>query len=77
MKHRHFDRLGNGGIRFTELGFGSAPIGNLYRTVTEVEAQSALEAAWAGGDGGNAPMGAGGEGEQLQVVWGRCDSTWG
>ena len=48
MRHRQFDRLGNGGINFTELGFGSAPIGNLYRTVTEVEAQSALEAAWAG-----------------------------
>ena len=49
MKHRHFDRLGNGGIRFTELGFGSAPIGNLYRAVSEDDAQAALNAAWDGG----------------------------
>lgn len=46
MKTRHFDRLGNGGITFTELGFGTAPMANLYRAVSEPEAQGALEAAW-------------------------------
>lgn len=46
MKIRHWDRLGNGGIDFTELGFGTAPIGNLYRPVSEEEAHDALQAAW-------------------------------
>jgi D-threo-aldose 1-dehydrogenase len=46
MKIRHFDRIGNGGVDFTELGFGSAPLGNLYRAVTDEDAQSVLEAAW-------------------------------
>lgn len=46
MKIRHWDRLRNGGIDFTELGFGTAPIGNLYRPVSEEEAHDALQAAW-------------------------------
>lgn len=46
METRHFDRLDNGGITFTELGFGTAPMANLYRAVSEPEAQGALEAAW-------------------------------
>ena len=46
---RHWDRLGNGGLTFTELGFGAAPLGNLYRAISEEDAQSVLEAAWAGG----------------------------
>jgi D-threo-aldose 1-dehydrogenase len=46
MRQRHWDRLGNGGLDFTELGFGSAPLGNLYRAVPESEAQATLEAAW-------------------------------
>lgn len=33
LKARHWDRIGNGGLTFTELGFGAAPIGNLYRAV--------------------------------------------
>ncbi len=49
MKIRHWDRLGNGGIDFTELGFGSAPLGNLYQAISDEEADAALEAAWAGG----------------------------
>ena len=49
MKIRHWDRLGNGGIRFTELGFGTAPLGNLYRAVTDEEAHDALQAAWDAG----------------------------
>jgi D-threo-aldose 1-dehydrogenase len=46
---RHWDRLGNGGLTFTELGFGAAPLGNLYRAIGEAEAEAILEAAWAGG----------------------------
>jgi len=49
LKARHWDRLGNGGLTFTELGFGSAPIGNLYRAISDAEADAVLEAAWAGG----------------------------
>lgn len=46
MKSRHFDRVGNGGLDFTELGFGTAPLGNLYRAITDLEAQQVLQAAW-------------------------------
>jgi D-threo-aldose 1-dehydrogenase len=46
MKTRSFNRIANGGIRFTELGFGSAPMANLYRAVSEEDAQGALNAAW-------------------------------
>ena len=46
---RHWDRLGNGGLTFTELGFGTAPIGNLYRAISEDEAQAVLERAWDAG----------------------------
>jgi D-threo-aldose 1-dehydrogenase len=46
---RQWDRLGNGGIGFTELGFGAAPVGNLFRAISEAEAQAVLEAAWAAG----------------------------
>jgi D-threo-aldose 1-dehydrogenase len=46
---RHWDRLGNGGLTFTELGFGAAPLGNLFRAITDDEAHAVLEAAWVGG----------------------------
>lgn len=49
LKTRHWDRLGNGGLTFTELGFGSAPIGNLYRAISDDDAHAILEAAWEGG----------------------------
>jgi D-threo-aldose 1-dehydrogenase len=49
MKTRHWDRLGNGGITFTELGFGTAPLGNLYRAISDAEADAILETAWEGG----------------------------
>ncbi|MGL4321985.1 MAG: aldo/keto reductase, partial [Paracoccaceae bacterium] len=49
MQTRHWDRLGNGGLTFTELGFGAAPLGNLYRAISEDDAQALLEAAWAAG----------------------------
>ena len=46
LKTRVWDRLGNGGIAFTELGFGAAPLGNLYRAVSEEDAQATLSRAW-------------------------------
>lgn len=46
---RHWDRLGNGGLTLTELGFGTAPLGNLYRAISDADADATLEAAWAGG----------------------------
>ena len=49
LKTRHWDRLGNGGLIFTELGFGTAPLGNLYKAISDDEARATLEAAWDGG----------------------------
>ncbi len=46
LKTRHWDRLGNGGLTFTELGFGAAPIGNLYRAVSDGDARAVLDRAW-------------------------------
>src|SRR5450631_2645311 len=36
-------------VRFSELGFGSAPLGNLYAAVPEAQATATLEAAWNAG----------------------------
>lgn len=49
LRTRHWDRIGNGGLTFTELGFGTAPVGNLYRAVSDAEADAILQAAWDGG----------------------------
>ncbi len=49
MKTRHFDRIGNGGVTFTELGFGTAPLGNLYRAISDEDADATLAAAWNAG----------------------------
>ena len=49
LKTRHWDRIGNGGLTFTELGFGSAPLGNLYRAVPDDEAHAILVEAWESG----------------------------
>ncbi len=46
---RHWDRRGTGGLTFTKLGFGAAPLGNLFKAISEDEAQALLEAAWAAG----------------------------
>ena len=46
MKKRHWDRIGNGGLTFTELGFGTAPLGNLYRAISDDEAHAVLTKAW-------------------------------
>jgi D-threo-aldose 1-dehydrogenase len=34
---------------YTELGFGSAPLGNLYRAISEDDARQTLDAAWDAG----------------------------
>jgi len=49
LKTRHWDRLDNGGLDFTELGFGSAPVANLYRAISDEAADAVLERAWAAG----------------------------
>ena len=49
MNYRNWDRLGNGGLRFTRLGMGTAPLGNLYSAISDEEARGTLEAAWDGG----------------------------
>lgn len=46
---RHWDRLGKGGLTFTELGFGTAPLGNLYRAIKDADARATLDSAWDGG----------------------------
>jgi len=46
---RHWDRTGNGGLTFTELGLGTAPIANLYRAVSDEDAQAVLDRAWEAG----------------------------
>ncbi len=46
---RHWDRRGTGGLTFTEMGFGGAPIGNLYRAVTDTEVDDLLNIAWQNG----------------------------
>jgi D-threo-aldose 1-dehydrogenase len=49
MKRRTFKAPSGATIRFTELGFGAAPLGNLYRALSEKEAQDTLAAAWKAG----------------------------
>ena len=49
MKKRNFKAPSGAAISFTELGFGSAPLGNLYRPHTDKEAQATFEAAWKAG----------------------------
>lgn len=49
IKTRHWDRHANGGLTFTELGFGAAPVANLYRAISDDDAQSTLQSAWDAG----------------------------
>lgn len=43
---RRFTTRSGRSLPFTELGFGTAPIGNLYRAIDEETAQATLQAAW-------------------------------
>ena len=36
-------------LPLTRMGFGGAPLGNLYRRISEDDAQGALQAAWGAG----------------------------
>ncbi|WP_420333583.1 aldo/keto reductase [Roseibium sp.] len=49
LQTRHWDRLGNGGVTVTKLGFGTAPLGNLYRAIPDRDAQEILTASWDAG----------------------------
>ena len=41
--------LGRTGVALTRLGFGTAPLGDLFTTVSDGDAQAAIDAAWDGG----------------------------
>ena len=49
LKTRTWHRPGSSRIDFTELGLGTAPLGNLYRAIRDDEARAVLDRAWAGG----------------------------
>ena len=49
MKSIPFKAPSGAEIRFTQLGFGAAPLGNLFKPISEKQAQETLESAWAGG----------------------------
>ena len=49
LKTRRWERLEGRALSFTQLGFGTAPLGNLYRAISDEEAQAILEDSWAGG----------------------------
>jgi len=42
-------RLGSSGVEVTRLGFGAAPIGNLFAPVTDDDAAATVRAAWDAG----------------------------
>jgi len=44
-----WSRRANSEIVFTQLGFGSAPLGNLYRAISDDDAHAILQAAWDSG----------------------------
>ncbi|MFO1150085.1 MAG: aldo/keto reductase [Alsobacter sp.] len=43
---RTFTSRSGATLTFTAMGFGTAPLGNLYRPMTEEESDATLEAAW-------------------------------
>jgi D-threo-aldose 1-dehydrogenase len=49
IRSRKFTSRSGAALAFTELGFGAAPLGNLYRPMTEKEARGTLDAAWTTG----------------------------
>lgn len=49
MKTNTFVAPSGAKIRFTKLGFGAAPLGNLYKAISEEQAQDTLESAWKAG----------------------------
>lgn len=49
MRTRTFKAPSGASLKFTEMGFGTAPLGNLFRGVSEKDAQETLAAAWQAG----------------------------
>lgn len=49
MKVRHWQRGESDELAFTELGFGAAPVANLYRAISDDDAQAVLTEAWNSG----------------------------
>jgi D-threo-aldose 1-dehydrogenase len=49
MKKNVFKAPSGASISLTEMGMGTAPLGNLYRALSEKDAQDTLEAAWKAG----------------------------
>ena len=49
MKKHLFKAPSGASISFTEIGMGTAPLGNLFRPVSERDSQDTLEAAWKAG----------------------------
>ena len=49
QRRRGWDRHGTGGLTFTELGLGTAPLGNLYRAISDEAADAVFDAAWDAG----------------------------
>jgi len=43
------NRIGRTAVDVTEVSFGCASVGNLYREITGDDARAVLEAAWRGG----------------------------
>ena len=49
LKTRIWNRLDKGALSFTELGFGGAPVANLYRAISDEDALATMQAAWDAG----------------------------
>ena len=49
MKSREFRTHAGKQLRFSEIGFGSAPLGDLFKTLDEEQAQNTVRAAYADG----------------------------
>ena len=49
MKKRRFKAASGAELNFTELGFGAAPLGNLYRPHSNKDALATFESAWKAG----------------------------
>ena len=49
MKRKIFKAPSGAAISFTQLGFGTAPLGNLYKAISEEQATVVLDAMWKAG----------------------------
>jgi D-threo-aldose 1-dehydrogenase len=49
MEIRRFEAPSGASLSFTEIGCGTAPLGNLYAALPEEQAQATLDAAWKAG----------------------------